>query len=146
MVLLQCRNLASKKGYMSDSKGVALVADDLEENQVLFKAVLEALKLTVISALNGSEAVTIVQERMANKERLDVIFMDMMMPVMNGVDATQRIRDLGFAGPILVFSAETSRRTAAKAIEAGANHYFSKSVMSLDLARALIEKFCFLNL
>ena len=131
---------------MSDSKGVALIADDLEENQALFRAVLEALKLTVVSALNGSEAVKVVQERMANKERLDVIFMDMMMPVMNGVEATQQIRDLGFVGPILVFSAETSRRTAAKAIEAGANHYFVKNVMSLDLARALIEKFCFLDL
>jgi DNA-binding NarL/FixJ family response regulator len=70
----------------------------------------------------------------------------MMMPEVSGIQATQQIREAGYAGPILVFSADTSRRTATRAIDAGANHYFVKTAFNLDLARALIEKFCFLKL
>lgn len=131
---------------MQKSKGVALVADDLQSNQTLFRAILEALGLTVISAFNGREAIEITTERLAKKERLDIIFMDMMMPEVAGIQATEEIRTAGYEGPILVFSADASRRTANLALEAGANHYFIKTTFKVDLARALIEKFCYLEL
>ena len=131
---------------MKKSKGVALVADDVQINQTFFRSVLEALGLTVLSAVNGREAIQITSERLANKERLDIIFMDMMMPEVSGIQATQEIRTAGYEGPILAFSADVSRRTADRALEAGANHYFLKTTFKLDLARALIDKFCYLDL
>lgn len=131
---------------MDNSQGVALIADDAPINQELFGAILKSLGLEVLSAKNGGEAIDIVTQRINDKQRLDVIFMDMMMPVVSGIEATEKIRELGFAGPILVFSADVSRKTANRALEAGANHYFMKSTISLDLARALIDKFCFVKL
>ena len=68
-----------------------LVVDDALENRELARVVLEGVGLTVIEATDGALAVDLLQ-----RESVDVVLMDMQMPVMDGSTATRLLRDRGF--------------------------------------------------
>ena len=67
-----------------------LVVDDIEINLSVAEALLSTFRIIPDLALSGAEALELVK-----KNRYDIIFMDHMMPEMNGLDATKRIRELG---------------------------------------------------
>lgn len=131
---------------VAEYKGVALVVDDSADNRDLFSLVLGQLSLKVVLANNGKEAVATVSEMIKNRDRLDVIFIDIMMPEMSGVDASREIRSLGYKGPLLAFSANTALQTSKAAKEAGVDHYFEKSTFNTGLAKALTLIHCGLEL
>ena len=68
-----------------------------------------------------------------------MIFMDNRMPVMNGMDATVEIRQLGYKNPIVGFTGDVLEEDMKKFIEKGANFVLGKPVKNEDLQEVLIR-------
>ncbi|WP_165381457.1 MULTISPECIES: response regulator [unclassified Pseudoalteromonas] len=110
-----------------------LVTEDNKTNQVLIKAFLEKLNHHVTLADNGQQAIDKIQLK-----HYDLVLMDMMMPVMDGITATKYIRnELNMALPILALTANASYQDKATCIEAGMNKVLTKPIRFHDLNRAL---------
>jgi CheY-like chemotaxis protein len=93
-----------------------LIADDKRENLLLLKSLLEGVGFVVLEAQNGQEAVAAFK-----KERPDLIWMDMRMPVMDGYEATRQIRRCpgGDAVPIIAITASAYSEQSADILAAG---------------------------
>lgn len=99
-----------------------LIVEDHEGVRVLMKFLLEDSGYEVLEAANGQEAIEKVENRFP-----DLILMDMKMPVMDGVKATQTIRkfDGGDKLPIIAVT-EFGKSYQRKAMEAGCDYLFNK--------------------
>ncbi|QKG80089.1 response regulator [Tenuifilum thalassicum] len=71
-----------------------LIVDDIFVNRLLLKEITKPLNATCFEAENGKQAIELLQ-----KEKIDVVFMDIEMPVMNGLETTKYIREK-FPSPI----------------------------------------------
>jgi CheY-like chemotaxis protein/anti-sigma regulatory factor (Ser/Thr protein kinase) len=100
-----------------------LVADDQELNRKLLTAILRLEGHTVLEAVDGEEAVTLFE-----RERPDLVLMDVIMPVMDGYEATRRIKRLAGAAfvPVIFLTSLTSDQALADALAAGADDYLGK--------------------
>ncbi len=78
---------------------------------------------TVVQAENGEQGMA-----MALANRYDLILMDMHMPVMDGHEATQRLRELGYDGQIIAVTASVMSEESEAAIKSGCDSYISKPV------------------
>ena len=114
----------------------ALVVEDDPINQALACAMLRKLGVAVRVANHGGEAVAILQ-----KEDFDVVLMDCQMPVMDGLEATARIRALGdprrAAVPILALTANTMQGDEEKCRAVGMNGFLAKPYTLESLQSAL---------
>ncbi len=109
-----------------------LVAEDNLVNQQVAQAILSAMGHSVDLAENGEEAVAAVAER-----TYDLVFMDMQMPVMDGLEATRRIRELeGAASTVRIvgLTANAFASDRAKCLEAGMDDFMAKPVDRVRLA------------
>jgi len=99
-----------------------LLVEDFDDTRLMMKMWLVRIGYRVLEAETGQEGV-----EMAQKERPDLIIMDMMMPGMNGLDATQLIRqDRALRRtPIVAVSAYGADEYRSIALEAGCNEYVS---------------------
>lgn len=112
-----------------------LVVDDTELNLLLISKLITAEGHVAVPARNGQEAV-----EMFVSESPDLILMDVMMPVMNGYDATAKIREL--AGekwiPVIFLSAKAQDQDQVQGLESGGDDYLTKPV-NLTLLKAKIK-------
>ena len=108
----------------------ALVIEDHPDMLLILTYLLETMGFAVISANNGKEGV-----EKAIKEKPDLIFMDIMMPGMDGREATCRIRSNPEAKeiPILAATAITDKSQLRECIEAGCNDVIIKPFTAKDL-------------
>ena len=99
-----------------------LLVEDFDDTRLMMKMWLLKKGYRVLEAETGEEGV-----EMAQKEKPDLIIMDMMMPGMNGLDATQLIRQDGALRqtPIVAVSAYGVNEYRSIALEAGCNEYVS---------------------
>ena len=99
-----------------------LLVEDFDDTRLIMKLWLVRNGYRVLEAETGEEAIII-----ARRELPDLIIMDMMMPGMNGLDATQRIREYQPLSltPIVAVSAYGADQYRSIAIEAGCNEYVS---------------------
>ena len=117
-----------------------LVADDEPINREVAQMQLEAVDLVVDTAEDGAEAVTLAQET-----TYAAIFMDMQMPNVNGLEATQQIRQLPGYGqiPIIAMTANAFAEDKVKCLEAGMNDFlikpFNPDQLFAILLRSLIR-------
>jgi CheY-like chemotaxis protein/HPt (histidine-containing phosphotransfer) domain-containing protein len=115
-----------------------LLAEDNPVNQTLAMRILEKLGHKVQVANNGKEAF----ER-AQAEEFDVIFMDVQMPEMDGLEATAAIRDAevgtGKHVPIVAMTAHAMKGDREKCLSAGMDEYLSKPIRIDELKRAMSE-------
>ena len=111
-----------------------LIAEDVESNFLYLKAVLSKLNATIFWAKNGIEAVEICEN-----DPIDLVFMDLQMPEMNGYEATRQIRSFNKKVIIIAQTAFGLITDQAMAIEAGCNDYISKPVRVHEL-NAIINK------
>jgi signal transduction histidine kinase/DNA-binding response OmpR family regulator len=103
---------------------VLIVEDNLVNQKVLRQFVFKAHDaLEIIIANHGEEAL-----ELANQHVFDLILMDMEMPVMGGLQATQILRETGFTGPIYMVSGNIGREHRRQCEEAGANGHLNKPV------------------
>lgn len=109
-----------------------LVVDDAAENQILVSLFLSKEGVQVTTAENGKVAIEFAQ-----KESYDLILMDMQMPVMNGFEATSELRRLGFAKPIVAFTANAMKGDERKCLEVGCNAFLSKPVVRNHLLQTI---------
>ena len=112
----------------------ALLVEDDEINLELGKIYLEELGISVDSAEDGVQAV-----KLASSNRYDLIFMDMRMPNMDGLEATRKIRGIQHCKdtPIIAMTANAYVEDKDKCIEAGMNDFLSKPVQAADVCLAI---------
>ena len=85
--------------------GRVLVVDDVETNLYVAKGLLLPYELNIETAESGSEAIDKVEAAIDSGYIYDVIFMDHMMPHMDGIETTQKLRERGYKGAIVALTA-----------------------------------------
>ncbi|OCX52558.1 hypothetical protein BEL04_13985 [Mucilaginibacter sp. PPCGB 2223] len=110
-----------------------LLAEDNEMNRLVANTVLENYGVLITEAKNGAEAVEAL-----NKAQYDVILMDMQMPVMNGMEATEIIRnELKSDIPIIALTANAIKGDSERYMAIGMNGFISKPFEENDLINAI---------
>ncbi len=112
--------------------GEVLVVEDTPELQLLERRILEAAGATVTVAANGEVAL-----ELATVHQFDLILMDMQMPVMDGIEATQTLRNLGNSTPIVALTANVMQKHRRQFEEAGASGFLQKPIDRKELERIL---------
>ncbi len=110
-----------------------LLAEDGPDNQRLISYVLTKAGAKVTTADNGQIAVDLALTAVADDEPYDVVLMDMQMPLMNGYDATMKLRAEGYAGPVIALTACAMSHDRQKCLDAGCDEYVSKPINHLKL-------------
>ncbi|MFT2007919.1 response regulator [Pontibacter sp. 13R65] len=111
-----------------------LVVDDNEINMFLMQDILENFGARVSTAQSGEEAIKLAQET-----PFDIVFMDIQMPDIDGLEATALLRKAGFKGTIIAFSANAYKDDIHKSLAAGMNDHLCKPFTQEDLI-ALLTK------
>ncbi len=112
-----------------------LIAEDDEANFFLAKILLKRNPAKVIRAENGKEAVDICKEN----NRIDIVLMDLKMPVMDGFEATKEIRSFRKNLPIVAVTAHVLDSVKEKALNAGCNDFISKPLNN-EILNILIDR------
>ncbi len=98
-----------------------LVVDDNDMNRLVASTILENYGAVIVEAANGEEALFAL-----DKNKTDLVLMDIQMPVLNGYDATRIIRNSGNKVPVIALTANAIKGENEKCIEAGMNDYIAK--------------------
>lgn len=119
----------------------ALVAEDNELNMEIIAYMLDDMGFTVDKAMNGQEAVDAFEQSPVG--RYDIVLMDVMMPVMDGLTAAHRIRSLDRADaadvPIVATSANAFAEDVKRSLASGMNAHVSKPIDPEKLAKVLTK-------
>ena len=122
--------------------GRILVAEDNPVNRRLVEVILKTAGATVDVAENGQIAVDRVAATMTSpaspEERstgYDMVLMDMQMPVLDGYDATQRLRELGYQSPVVALTAHAMAEDRSKCLAAGCDDFATKPLDRDQLIR-----------
>lgn len=144
----------TKQAWQEEDEFIApsaniLIVDDTEVNLMIAAELLSVLQMNIDTAESGEKAI-----ELAASKRYDAIFMDYMMPYMDGVETTKKIRELAVAAadegdheasehyrnvPIIVLSGDTSDETKEKFMHAGIDDFTEKPVVLKRLKRLLIK-------
>lgn len=109
-----------------------LVVEDNAVNRKVIGSVLSIVGIEPAYAFDGAAALEAV-----TAHRPDLIFMDVMMPVMDGLTATRRLREMGFEGPILGLTANAMSHHRDACFEAGMDDHIAKPFRPADIITAL---------
>ncbi|MFW6328283.1 MAG: response regulator, partial [Bacteroidota bacterium] len=128
------RHLTNKRQFKIDlhvpdavlkDKKVLLVDDDVRNIYSLYNF-LEKEEMEIVVANDGKEAI----EKLKKEEKIDIILMDIMMPEMDGIEATKRIKQMPEYKdvPVIAITAKAMMEDREKCISAGASDYVSKPI------------------
>ena len=113
-----------------------LVAEDNIINQRVAQTIFKNLGYDISIAQNGKDCVQKVKDG-----NFDIIFMDIMMPEKDGLEATAEIRSLGYKLPIVAMTANAREEDKTKAFNSGMNYYLAKPVRIEEIKEVLIRWF-----
>lgn len=121
----------------------ALLVEDNEMNMEIAEFLLKEQHMLVDRAWNGAQAVELFEQ--SETHAYDIVLMDIMMPVMDGLEAARRIRSLkredAKTVPIFAMSANTFIDDIAKSREAGMDEHFTKP-LDIEVIREAIGRYC----
>lgn len=112
-----------------------LVVEDNKLNQEITVGMLRLMGITPVVACNGQEAVDLCRER-----TFDLVFMDIQMPVMDGLEAARQIRKMTGRMrnvPIIAMTANAMHSDRSKSLEAGMNAHLTKPISHVELAESI---------
>ncbi|MBK7171884.1 MAG: cache domain-containing protein [Bacteroidales bacterium] len=101
-----------------------LIAEDIDQNYILMEAVLKFTQVTLLHAPNGQVAIDLVKEH----SDIDLILMDIQLPVKTGYEAIQEILQIYPELPIISFTAYALPREKEKSLEAGCVDFLNKPI------------------
>ena len=113
--------------------GKILVVDDVDTNLYVARGLMQIYELQIETCDSGYAAVDKVKEGNV----YDIIFMDHMMPGMDGVETTEKIRELGYTAPIIALTANALIGQAEEYIRRGFDGFISKPIQATPLDAAL---------
>lgn len=123
---------AENTGFLTDRKVRILVAEDDMIGFHLIKEMFSNMNVELIHAQNGKKAVDLV-----TGNSFDLILMDIKMPVMDGLEATRRIKSINPGIPVLAISAHAFSDEREKALQEGFDHYLTKPLNPNILFKAV---------
>lgn len=109
-----------------------LVVDDIRMNQIIIQQMLRKHEIEPAIANNGVEGFDL-----ASANEYDVVFMDCRMPVMDGFEATEKLREQGYSRSIVALTAGTTLEERERCIECGMDDILSKPYTANDLKEML---------
>jgi two-component system sensor histidine kinase BarA len=117
-----------------------LVVDDNEANLRLLSTLIEELGVTAWRANSGAAALTLLREASQRGEAVDLVFMDIQMPGMDGIETTRRIRALGISQarmPVIAVTAHALASEREQLLAAGMDDYLTKPIGEQQLRYVL---------
>lgn len=120
--------------FSESNRPTILVVDDNPTNQITAQVMLEKIGAHVILGSNGSEAIALLKQT-----RIDLILMDCQMPVMDGFEATEKIRDLNYSLPIVAMTANASEDDQIACLASGMNAIITKPLTFEQLKAELVR-------
>ncbi|KAL7929779.1 hypothetical protein V8C35DRAFT_175873 [Trichoderma chlorosporum] len=115
-----------------------LVADDNATNVEVVSRMLKLEEVyDVAIAKDGQEAYDLVKASMEKNQRFDVIFMDIQMPNVDGLQSTRLIRKMGYVAPIVALTAFSEESNVKECIESGMDEFLSKPIRRPALKKVL---------
>jgi CheY-like chemotaxis protein len=113
-----------------------LIAEDNIINQEVVKVLFKNLGYEIDIVSNGKEAIKNI-----NKKKYDIVFMDIMMPEIDGLEATREVRAMGYKMPIIALTADLGNETKKNAYKSGVNDFIGKPIKSDKLKKVMIKWF-----
>ncbi|RLD76238.1 MAG: hypothetical protein DRJ10_13885, partial [Bacteroidetes bacterium] len=112
-----------------------LIVEDEEINFLFIKEVLSrtGIKCNILEATNGQEAVDVFKRN----SDISLVLMDLKMPVMNGYDATRKIKQINPDIPVVIQTAYTLEEERQKSKDAGCNDFITKPIKIKELKEVL---------
>jgi CheY-like chemotaxis protein len=124
-------------------RGRILVVEDGPDNQRLVRHILERAGCEVEVGENGQIGVELALAACARDEPFDVILMDVQMPVLDGYEATRRLRAQGYAKPIIALTAHALPAERQRCMAAGCDDFATKPIdrfKLLSMLSAILHK------
>lgn len=134
---------ATGESSKSPPKGYLLLVEDHDINQILIKAMTEELGYQTELAADGAEAVAWIDTARSENSPIDLVLMDLQMPVMDGFEATRMIRASGLSKhclPIVAITANADQEDIDQCIAAGMQDHIAKPVMMQQLQSVLEQR------
>ena len=125
--------IVSQVNYQNMSHINILVVDDIQSNLIVIKEMLSMYGINVDTAYCGVDAIGLVTRR----NDYDIIFMDYMMPGMDGIEVMQKIREIGYEKPIVMLTADITNDNEKQFIDYGFDDFLTKPVDIHELDRCL---------
>jgi len=122
---------------MAQPKKILVVEDNEDNRRILVYRLRKIGQFQIREATNGQEAIDAV-----TADTPDLIFMDLKMPVMDGWEATRRIRQMPNSGTIriIALTAQAMAGDEQKALAIGCDDYLAKPVVDPELVRQKLER------
>jgi len=126
-----------KKKTENKNEYTILIAEDNELNFLVIKTILKNINLNtkIIHAENGLDAVNYCKQN----SNIDIVLMDLMMPVMDGFEATKKIKSFLPDLPVVIQTAYVSEKEREKAFLAGCDDFISKPINEKRLKKVISE-------
>lgn len=102
---------------------VILVVEDVDTNKIFFDAALRRTKAKILWAKDGQEAIDIFKVN-----EIDLVLMDLQLPVMDGYTSTREIKKINSQVPIIAQTAHVMSGEREKCLEAGCDDYLAKPI------------------
>ncbi len=126
---------------LKESLNIALVEDNEVNRKVITAMIRNFLKINeILEFVNGKEVVDAMEDT-KERDKYDLVLMDAQMPLMDGFEATKKLRELGYKGRIIMVSASVTTEDIKKALEAGCDEFVAKPVKSEELKSKIMKFF-----